>query len=471
MTRSTINSRSIEGIHSIDATGTVTTAGLTVDTDTLHIDSTNNRVGIGTTSPATKAGIYGTAAAQNLALRVTNTAADGYSTLQLFDDQAGIYRAGSGVSAYGGASALNILTVGGHPITLGTSNTVRLTVDPSGNVGIGTVSPAATSSTYKNLQVALGATVIGRTDDTPLYLSSNLSYNNGWKYIANTTATQILLGTNIQFFNVPSGTAGTAATLTERMRIDTSGNLLIGTTSSTIYSGTTTGINLNPDGATSFNRASGQAAMFNRISTDGDIVQFRKDGTTVGSVGTNENTDLFIAGGDTGLLLNDAVDSVIPATATGSGRDNAIDLGYSTVRFKDLYLGGGVYLGGTGSANHLDDYEEGTWTPSAIVTYSSPTLSNISSTGLYVKIGKVVYCWFKCRFSTNGAGNIGMSGLPFAGSGGYNVGSCRENNATGNMYILEGIGGTSVNVFRRYDNNGCHNGTNEMNGAFMYETT
>ena len=103
-------------------------------------------------------------------------------------------------------------------------------IDSSGNVGIGATSPAATSSTYKNLQVALGATVIGRTDDTPFYLSSNLSYNSGWKYIQNTTATQIALGTNIQFFNAPSGTAGTAATLSERMRITSGGSVLIGRT-------------------------------------------------------------------------------------------------------------------------------------------------------------------------------------------------------------------------------------------------
>ena len=123
------------GKNQVDQSASLTVDGdLTVDTNTLYVDSTNNRVGIGTSSPATKAEIYGTAAAQNLALRVTNTAADGYSTLQLFDDQAGIYRAGSGVSAYGGASSLNILTVGGHPITLGTSNTVRLTVDATGRV-------------------------------------------------------------------------------------------------------------------------------------------------------------------------------------------------------------------------------------------------------------------------------------------------------------------------------------------------
>jgi hypothetical protein len=149
-------------------------------------------------------------------------------------------------------------------------------------------------------------------------------------------------------------------------------------------------------------------------------------------------------------------------------------LGYSSSRFKDLYLSGGVVFGATGGAvtgKTLDDYEEGTWTPSAYVTYGTPTLTNISSSGYYVKVGRTVYCFFNCRFTTNGAGNIGMSGLPFSAIGsGYNGGCCRENSSTGNMYILEGVSGTSVNVFRRYDNNGCYNGTNDMNGAFMYLT-
>jgi hypothetical protein len=39
--------------------------------------------------------------------------------------------------------------------------------------------------------------------------------------------------------------------------------------------------------------------------------------------------------------------------------DASLDLGAAGVRFKNLYLSGGVYLGGTGSANYLDDYEEG----------------------------------------------------------------------------------------------------------------
>ena len=43
----------------------------------------------------------------------------------------------------------------------------------------------------------------------------------------------------------------------------------------------------------------------------------------------------------------------------GARVDATVDLGVSAHRFKDLYLSGGVYLGGTGSANYLDDYEEG----------------------------------------------------------------------------------------------------------------
>ncbi len=55
----------------------------------------------------------------------------------------------------------------------------------------------------------------------------------------------------------------------------------------------------------------------------------------------------------------------------------------------DLTLSGGVYLGGTGSANYLDDYEEGTWTPRcAVEGQGNMTLSNPK--GYYVKVGNVV---------------------------------------------------------------------------------
>ena len=105
------------------------TSALTATTGTF-----TDTVGIGTTSPSAPVHISGDAAGNNHHLRITNTATDGYSSIQLFDAQAGIYRAGSGVSAYGGASSLNLITVDSHPITLATSNTVRMTVHGAGYV-------------------------------------------------------------------------------------------------------------------------------------------------------------------------------------------------------------------------------------------------------------------------------------------------------------------------------------------------
>lgn len=107
-------------------------------------------VGIGTSSPATKAEISGTAAASNLALRITNTATDGYSTLQMGDGNAGVYRNGSAQSGYAGASSLNLITVGAHNIGFSTQNTVRIII-PSDSAGIQFPATQAASSNANTL--------------------------------------------------------------------------------------------------------------------------------------------------------------------------------------------------------------------------------------------------------------------------------------------------------------------------------
>jgi len=72
----------------------------------------------------------------------------------------------------------------------------------------------------------------------------------------------------------------------------------------------------------------------------------------------------------------------------------------------------GVYLGGTGSANQLDDYEEGTWTP-------TPSAGTISHNSYYTKIGRLVTVHanihtFSNRTSSN---NLSFTGLPFQVAG------------------------------------------------------
>ena len=85
-----------------------------------------------------------------------------------------------------------------------------------------------------------------------------------------------------------------------------------------------------------------------------------------------------------------------------------MQLGWTTTgRFKDLYLSGGVYLGGTGSANKLDDYEEGTWTIGVTVGGAAQTV--LGPVANYTKIGDTVSIRFRVGFSKSGSGGVDYS--------------------------------------------------------------
>jgi hypothetical protein len=91
--------------------------------------------------------------------------------------------------------------------------------------------------------------------------------------------------------------------------------------------------------------------FLNRKTSDGNLIEFRKDNTVVGSIGTFGSA-LYIAspdGTDAGLRVGNS--TVVPVTTTGGLRDNAIDLGSASARFKDLYLSGKITNDGTGGIN------------------------------------------------------------------------------------------------------------------------
>jgi hypothetical protein len=143
-----------------------------------------------------------------------------------------------------------------------------------------------------------------------------------------------------------------------------------------------------------------------RQTSDGDIAVFRKDGTTVGSIGTISN-DMFIQTGGYGIRFTDAASAIRPCTSTGAA-NTAMDVGDETVPFRNLYLSGGVYLGGTGSANLLDDYESGSF---ELTTASDATGSlDGDSYGYYVKVGEMVTVQIvflvTANFSSNKIGNL-----------------------------------------------------------------
>ena len=69
--------------------------------------------------------------------------------------------------------------------------------------------------------------------------------------------------------------------------------------------------------------------------------------------------------------------------------------------------------------NTLDDYEEGTWTPTIVGSTTAGTVSYYDRNGNYTKIGRVVYITLYVNWhSGTGTGDLRISGLPFTGSAG-----------------------------------------------------
>jgi len=365
-----INAGSIDGTAigassaSTGAFTTLTATGLTVDTNTLYVNSTNNRVGIGTTSPSRQLEIYddGTNGQAVLALTAQNTE---NSRIMFADpDDSNI-----GILDYNHTDDSMRFTV---------NNSERMRIDSSGNVGIG-----ITSSLEKFTVTNASSGIVGRfTNNTNqtldlgvisgsgaaggvYYNSANSGYHafqvgttehmridgggnaiftkSGGAYLQLKDASAVRGAINVATSDGLVFTTGSS--FTERMRIDSSGNLLVGKSSSSL---TTAGVELFADGKSFFTRSSANAVVyFNKEDNDGSILEFRKDGSTVGSIGTRAS-QLSIGSADTGLEFNNANDNILPHnTSTNGGRDAAIDLGASGTRFKNLYLSGNAIVGGT----------------------------------------------------------------------------------------------------------------------------
>jgi hypothetical protein len=274
---------------------------------------------------------------------------------------------------------------------------------------------------------------------------------------------------------------------------------MLGTTTSTLYNVSSgTGFSYRNGVALDIARQNTSSAEpllnLNLTGVDGSHILFYKDGTTVGTIGNNSG-GLYIGSGDAGVTMESTLDAIIPTnTSSGSYTDNALDIGYSTKRFKDAYLSGGlniynsstdaVDIRGTGSrceidnpgnnaillktggttrvridangllfgsdtasANALDDYETGTFTP----TVQTGSIS--AANGIYVKIGDFVYCSFTAghNMDTTSSNQIKFGNLPFA-NGSVAEGSngsvfCRYSNAIPNAVLVD-TSATTTRMFQ-----------------------
>lgn len=251
-------------VDSGDATSlTLKTNGTTAVT----VDSSQN-VGIGTATPTEKLDVSG-----NLRL-----GASAYLKI------------GTGFSSYIQGTT--------NTLTFGTNSTDRVTIDSSGNVGIGTASPGAILHTIKT---SAGAATVGafiQNSDTTVGTEVRLGFaanintvsdnRYGWIGYVNTGGTN---GGALTFATTPGGTSAT-----ERARIDSSGNLLVGTTSTIGGSG----------GVFQVKGAASATAVVIGIGTDGQngIRFMNSAGSQVGTIVVNTSSTAYNTSSDYRLKEN-----------------------------------------------------------------------------------------------------------------------------------------------------------------------
>jgi hypothetical protein len=136
---------------------------------------------------------------------------------------------------------------------------------------------------------------------------------------------------------------------TERMRIDDSGNLLVGTTVTNLHTTATETGSRIADGFAMLSRSGGEPLYLNRLTSDGGILQFRKGGVEVGSIQSRAGvvSTIILDPRTAGAGLTGAGDGssnrhIVGTNESGAEVDGGVNLGKSGVRFKDGYFSGTV---------------------------------------------------------------------------------------------------------------------------------
>jgi hypothetical protein len=307
----------------------------------------------------------------------------------------------------------------------------RMIISGSGNVGIGTASPGSTLEVRKGGTNTVSGALFGGgftqtivSGESQLCLISNIDSSGnfgstevarggiGFSWANVNDRTRFIVGTQsnhaLRFFTNNS----------ERVRISESGNVGIGTTdprSKLIIFGS------------DWNNTFGGDVVVSNSNTIGSSITLRPTNSTSFSNGWS------LYAGASGAAIGDG--SVGFWNHTTQKDPVRIDQSDNLhIRYANLVFGTsgkGIDFSANPNASGmtselLNDYEEGTWTPVWESTGALPTLSYMTQSGYYVKIGRVVHFWGRIYMNSwgggGGSGNIRVGGLPFTSNSDSNHG-------------------------------------------------
>jgi hypothetical protein len=280
--------------------------------------NSSGSVGIGTSSLATgyRLTLSGTAGANDIGLAIADTSGKTFA----------VYSSGNKLFFRDDTAAAT-----------------RLIIDSSGNVGIGETVPFAKlhisdTQTGRTAAATVGNLLVLEDDNNGM---SILSANDGAGYILFGNVTTAASG-GISYDHTANKFNFRTNDAWDRMTIDSSGNLLVGTTDKDIRdSSSEEGMVYRNGDSLDINRSAAPPLIVNRVgNSDGDLVLLRKDGVTVGSIGAFSGYVYIANNNGDGMALQN--NSFRPATNTGANQDNVIDLGLVGSRFDDIYATNGT---------------------------------------------------------------------------------------------------------------------------------
>jgi len=348
------------------------TGNFTVDTNTLYVDATNNKIGVKTSN--------------------INAAVD-------FQVEGVIASSGAGSKVYtdileNWGNVLTLNSAGGLPTVFQTNGTERMRITSAGNVGIGTNSPTATleigdgsATAYQIINSSAGGSITFQKAGTNSAFVGEVEQGLG-------SGDGLLLYTYsgadrpIRFY--PGGS--------ERMRIDSSGNVGIGTTNPLSK--------LHVLSSASDGQSTGTIIVAKPNYTSGSQKHVHIENTVGTSKYLNIGSYTDIAGVP-GTFIDVNADLGLSIQGQGTervrfGRSGGVSVINGNIGFSNGY---GIDFSANGNAagmtsELLDDYEEGTWTPTIVLGYSNITYGPPTE-GNYIKVGNVVH--FELRLQITSA--------------------------------------------------------------------